>query len=44
MVTTVCYKLADTLNTASDEHKDGEDGEGEGPIIVQILSEYGKGQ
>ena len=42
MVTTVCYKLADALNTASDEQTD--DGESEGPIIVQILSEYGKGK
>ena len=38
MVSKVCYKVADTLNSAN-EDKEGE--EGEGPVTVQILSDYG---
>ena len=39
MVSRVCYKVADILNSANEEQKDSEDGEG--PISVMILSDYG---
>ena len=34
----MCYKVADTLNSANEEHKESDDGEG--PVTVQILSDY----
>jgi len=42
-VTKICYKIAETLNNVSEEHKDGEgDGDSDGIITVQILSEFGE--
>ncbi len=42
MVTKVCYKITETLNNISDEHKDEAEGDSDGVITVQILSEYGE--
>ena len=42
IVTKVCYKIAETLNNISDEHKDSDGEDSDGLITVQILSEYGE--
>ena len=39
LVTRMCYKIADVLNSVSDEERKEE--EGEDLITVQILSEFG---
>ncbi len=40
MVTRMCYKVADILNSANEEHRD-EESDSDGLITVQILSEFG---
>lgn len=39
MVTRMCYKVADILNSANEEHRD-EESDSDGLITVQILSEF----
>ncbi len=42
MVTQVCYKVSDILNAANEDSKEEGEGAGEGPVTVQILSDYGR--
>ena len=39
----MCYKVADVLNSAREDHRDDEDAD-DSLITVQILSEYGEGE